>query len=272
MPNDLRINPFIGTNFVRVTEKHIVPNVSPFVIRTNEVPERHDPSNVEMTYVSEATGKSNGVKLTEVAAMPRQGEYRLDYATGTMGDESWNTGLVEFNEGDAGKIIEIKYTGTGTLAGVKSNHYPAWMTDYGDGSDGDFTPEVNTNISGVKNYRNVFIKAGVTVTIDGNAIIKCTDTFINQGNIVVTPGGGQGGLGPGVFELYGSRAYYQGSLGVQGAASSGGAGGSDTYRAKYPVPGVEKTYPKYDAKSIFLATEGVAYGSGGSGETVWMDE
>ena len=46
-PSNIRINPFIGdggtTNYVNFIEKHIVPAVSPFVIRLNEVPEKQDP-------------------------------------------------------------------------------------------------------------------------------------------------------------------------------------------------------------------------------------
>lgn len=38
-PSNIRINPFIGdggtTNYVNFIEKHIVPAVSPFVIRLN---------------------------------------------------------------------------------------------------------------------------------------------------------------------------------------------------------------------------------------------
>lgn len=39
-PSDIRVNPFNNaTNYVNLTERHIVPSVSPFVVRLNEVPE-----------------------------------------------------------------------------------------------------------------------------------------------------------------------------------------------------------------------------------------
>ena len=128
-PSNIRINPFIGdggtTNYVNFIEKHIVPAVSPFVIRLNEVPEKQDPSNIKVEYIDgNATGEPTGVTLTEVAATPGAGEYRLDYSTNAVGDKEWNTGLIEFSSSDATNVVQISYTGTGTLAGVKNNRFP----------------------------------------------------------------------------------------------------------------------------------------------------
>ena len=51
-PSNMRINPFIGdggtTNYVDFTEMHIIPAVSPFVVRLNEVPQKKDPSNMKV--------------------------------------------------------------------------------------------------------------------------------------------------------------------------------------------------------------------------------
>lgn len=189
-PSNIRVNPFTGTggatNYIELTEKHIIPAVSPYVIRLNEVPEKQDPSNMKMVYVDSATGAASETALTEVAATPGQGEFRPDYSTNALEDKTWNTGLIEFSASDAGKIVQVTYTGTGTLAGVNSNHWPSWYTDRGDGSDGDFVPTENTTISGVKNYKSVFIKEGITVTVEKYGRIKCQGAFINNGTVNVT--------------------------------------------------------------------------------------
>ena len=195
-PSDIRVNPFNNaTNYVNLTERHIVPSVSPFVVRLNEVPEKQDPSNMQMFYVDDTTGQTTETALTEVAATPGAGEFRPDYSTNAFDDTSWNTGLIEFSSADAGKIIEVSYTATGTLAGVKTNRYPAWWTDRGDGSDGAFNPTSNTTISGEKNYTSVFIPAGVTVTVTKYAKIKCQGCFINNGVVSADAKGGAGGSG-----------------------------------------------------------------------------
>lgn len=195
-PSNIRINPFTGTggatNYVELTEKHIVPANSPYVIRLNEVPEKQDPSNIKMVYVDSATGAATSTTLTEVAATPGQGEFRPDYSTNTLEDKTWNTGLIEFSAADAGKIIQVTYTGIGTIAAVNSNNWPSWYTDRGDGSDGDFVPDTDTTISGIKNYKSVFIKSGITVTIEKYAFIKCLGMFCNKG---ILNGYGKGGKG-----------------------------------------------------------------------------
>ena len=221
-PSDIRVNPFNNaTNYVNLTERHIVPSVSPFVVRLNEVPEKQDPSNMQMFYVDDTTGQTTETALTEVAATPGAGEFRPDYSTNAFDDTSWNTGLIEFSSADAGKIIEVSYTATGTLAGVKTNRYPAWWTDRGDGSDGDFAPESNVTISGLKQYKSVFIKAGVTVTVGRYARIKTQGAFVVNGTLTAN---GQG--------------YPKGTNGMSGGngGASGrgyGAGGNGGYIFNY---------------------------------------
>lgn len=215
-PSNIRINPFIGdggtTNYVDFTEVHIIPAVSPFVVRLNEVPQKKDPSNMKVVYVDETTGAPTTTVLTEVAATPGAGEFRPDYSTNADGDEDWNTGLIEFSGADAGKSIQVSYTGMGTLAGVKNNRFPSWWLDRGDGSDGDFRPTGNTTISGLKQYRSVFIPAGVTVNINRFVKIKCQGAFINLGTITVNNRVTSGGSSD--------------SVGQSGTCSVGGAGGS----------------------------------------------
>ncbi len=213
-PSDIRVNPFNNaTNYVNLTERHIVPSVSPFVVRLNEVPEKQDPSNMQMYYVDDTTGQTTETALTEVAATPGAGEFRPDYSTYAFDDTSWNTGLIEFSSADAGKIIEVSYTATGTLAGVKTNRYPAWWLDRGDGSDGDFIPESNVTISGLKQYKSVFIKAGVTVSVTKVTRICCQGAFVNNGTITAVGQGASGNGTAGYFGGNGGGSYYGGGSG-----------------------------------------------------------
>jgi hypothetical protein len=227
-PSNIRINPFVGdggtTTYINLTETHIIPSVSPYVIRLNEVPEKQDPSNIRAVWVDSSTGAVTASALTEVAATPAAGEFRPDYATKADGNDNWNTGLIEFSAVDAGKIVQISYTGMGTLAAVQSNKYPSWYTDRGDGSDGDFMPEADCTISGVKNYKSVFIKEGVTVTIDLCANIFCQGAFANLGTI---NGAGKGVLG-GVNADYGDGYKTKSMPGENGnSGGNGGMGGGE---------------------------------------------
>lgn len=233
-PSDIRVNPFNNaTNYVNLTERHIVPSVSPFVVRLNEVPEKQDPSNMQMYYVDDTTGQTTETALTEVAATPSAGEFRPDYSTNAFDDTSWNTGLIEFSSADAGKIIEVSYTATGTLAGVKTNRYPAWWLDRGDGSDGDFIPESNVTISGEKNYTSVFIKSGVTVTANGYSLIKCQGAVVNKGTITADGTGAKGGIGNDSDQngLPGENGTSGGNGGAGGSynGAPGGAGGNGSF-------------------------------------------
>ncbi len=222
-PSDIRVNPFNNaTNYVNLTERHIVPSVSPFVVRLNEVPEKQDPSNMQMYYVDDTTGQTTETALTEVAATPGAGEFRPDYSTNAFDDTSWNTGLIEFSSADAGKIIEVSYTATGTLAGVKTNRYPAWWTDRGDGSDGDITLTNGATLNSGA-YRNVFIPAGVSVNLQaGCTHVKCTGTFICEGTI---NGDGKGAAGGATRNTAASdRASNPGGIGENAASGSNGTG------------------------------------------------
>ena len=184
-PSNFRYNPYddIPTG-VEITERHVIPANSPYYIRLNEVPQKTSPSTMQLKEITNVgTSVTYGQTFNEVAATPAAGEFWPDCNTSANGDENWNTGLIAFNAADAGKIIEVSYMGTGTLAAVNSNHYPHWWTDRGDGSDGDFVPTANVTISGVKNYQNVFIKSGITVTVDYHARICCQGSFINSGTL-----------------------------------------------------------------------------------------
>lgn len=266
-PSNMRINPFIGdggtTNYVDFTEVHIIPAVSPFVVRLNEVPQKKDPSNMKVVYMNETTGTPTTTALTEVAATPGVGEFRPDYSTNADGDEDWNTGLIEFSSADAGKIIQVSYTGMGTLAGVKNNRFPAWWLDRGDGSDGDFRPTGNITIRGLKQYRSAFIPAGVTVTVSRWAILQCQGAFIVKGTLTADGQGASGGAGgkgsvdtPGSGSAGGNENAYASAGGAGGSGSvSGGAGG----RLLIGGLGI------LDTQEYLIKQMAIAFGGGGGG-------
>ena len=239
-PSNIRINPFVGdggtTTYINLTETHIIPSVSPYVIRLNEVPEKQDPSNIRAVWVDSSTGAVTASALTEVAATPAAGEFRPDYATKADGNDNWNTGLIEFSAVDAGKIVQISYTGMGTLAAVQSNKYPSWYTDRGDGSDGDFIPDADCAIGGIKNYKRVFIKAGVTVSVNQQLVIKATGSVVIAGTINGNgspgangkggAGGARGGNGGWCPDEGSSQSATPATVGQDGTGGGyGGAGG-----------------------------------------------
>ena len=226
MATDYRYDQFNDVlETVERVELHIVPSVSPFVIHLDEVPLRGDPSTV---IVREVTGTVEGARqygrtFTEVAETPAQDAFRLDYNTGADNDANWNTGAMIFNAADASVMVEVTYQATGTLASLKTNHYPSWWTDRGDGSDGDFYPTEDTTIEGVKNYASVLIPEGVTVSVSPAVLIKCQGAFVNMGTVTADGQGASGGAA--VKVPSGENAAAGGESGDRGYTSVGGAGG-----------------------------------------------
>ena len=107
---DYRLDPFLNViNIKKISgEYHQVPNQSTYTVRLNEVPQKTDPSSLNIKF-------ANGAVLTEVAAQPSQGQYWPDYNTTAHGVADWNTGTLLFNAADAGKIVYASYNGIGTL-------------------------------------------------------------------------------------------------------------------------------------------------------------
>lgn len=268
-PSNIRINPFVGdggtTTYINLTETHIIPSVSPYVIRLNEVPEKQDPSNIRAVWVDSSTGAVTASALTEVAATPAAGEFRPDYATKADGNDNWNTGLIEFSAVDAGKIVQISYTGMGTLAAVQSNKYPSWYTDRGDGSDGDFIPEADCTIGGVKNYKRVFIKAGVTVSLNKQLIIKAIGNVFVAGTINGAGSNGEnGGQRKSVAKggTGGATGGDGGAMGVAGGDGQTGTGGGYGGAAAYSSKGQSG---KAGAGGDSGGSIGIQYGGNGGG-------
>lgn len=88
-------------------ERHTIPTTSPFTVRLLEVPQKTEPTSLNVV--------CNGVAMTEVAATPEQGQFFPDYRANVTGDPNWNRGEMLFNAADAGKTITVSYRGMGTL-------------------------------------------------------------------------------------------------------------------------------------------------------------
>lgn len=270
MATDYRYDQFNDVlETVERVELHIVPSVSPFVIHLDEVPLRGDPSTV---IVREVTGTVEGARqygrtFTEVAETPAQDAFRLDYNTGADNDANWNTGAMIFNAADASTMVEVTYQATGTLASLKTNHYPSWWTDRGDGSDGDFYPTEDTTIEGVKNYASVMIPEGVTVSVSPAVLIKCQGAFVNMGT-VTADGQGAAGAPRDKVESSGSPSPALGKTGASGNVSLGGAGGATKAGEGGGVGGAPKIGDKTVAVQFYRTTvlhDGNIFNAFGSG-------
>lgn len=230
-PSDFRYDPFSDVSTaVKATERHLIPSVSPYVISLNEVPQKTSPSTMTVKQINSAGGAV--AAFAEVAAIPEAGQFWADYNTNAAGSEYWNTGQLLFNASDAGKMIEVTYTATGTLASVTSNMYPAWYRDRGDGSNGDFWPTSDVTISGVKQYRSVYIPAGVTVYAGELLRICCQGLCCIGGTINANGKGAAGGVG----HAGGDGICSAGGNGGSGMTTAGWAGGKalTDYRTELP--------------------------------------
>lgn len=224
-PSDYRYDPFVDTAaYVTLTERHLIPDISPYIVTLCEVPEKSAPSTTTAKFITISGGAvSYGETLIEVAAVPASGQYYPDYRSNAGANPEWNTGQILFSAADAGKMIEVTYSAKGTLTGITSNTYPSWFSDRGDGSDGDFYPTTSVTLRGRKNYRSVYIPAGVNITAGGVLDIRCQGFFICEGTIDASGGGGRGGVA--VPKELGNVGYL--TQGRQGAPALGaGAGGS----------------------------------------------
>lgn len=245
---------------IMLTERHLVPAISPYIVTLTEVPVKSAPSTTSARYINDISGGSAvyGESLTEVSATPVAGQYYPDYHTNADNNENWNTGQILFAAADAGKIVEITYLAKGTLTGVTSAAYPSWWRDRGDGSDGDFYPTGNVTISGRKNYRSVYIPAGVTVSVSGFIDIRCQGMFINAGTINASGGGGLAGQQVKIRNLYGANIGLNGNPGEP--AIGGGAGGAAGSRSDSGYYGVNSSGTKIGGSRLSLDAAGVLAG------------
>lgn len=254
-PSDFRYDPFSDVSTaVMTTERHLIPSVSPYVVMLCEIPQKTSPSTMTVTEI-DTTGTA-GTSFAEVAAIPESGQFWADYNTGAAGSEYWNTGKLLFNAADAGKMVEVTYTATGTLAGVRNNRFPSWWLDRGDGSDGDFCPATDTTISGPKQYRSVFIPAGVTVSVSRWAILQCQGGFVVKGTLSANgQGASGGGRNSGIGSSENAYASFGGAGGMGWNGAAGGAGGG------LGIGGLAKDVTAaYISKNLVIA-----FGGGGGG-------
>lgn len=101
-----RYNPFTDSYMlVDKTEDNLyIPASSPYTIQLLELPKNEVPSTVTV-YCYDISDY-----FTEVLTAPAQGEFRVDYPP----PDGKGTGLIEFNQNDAGKEVRIFYKATGS--------------------------------------------------------------------------------------------------------------------------------------------------------------
>lgn len=101
-----RYNPFTDTYMTsdKTEDNLYIPSSSPYLKQLLELPKKEVPSTVTV-YCYDTSNY-----FTEVLTAPAQGEFRVDYPPA----DGKGTGLVEFNQNDAGKQIRIFYKATGS--------------------------------------------------------------------------------------------------------------------------------------------------------------
>ena len=101
-----RWNPFTDADMaIDKTEDNLyIPSSSPYLIQLLELPRKDTPTTITVWCYD------IGAYFTEVLTAPAQSEFRVDYPP-TDGE---GTGLVEFNQNDAGKQVKIVYKATGS--------------------------------------------------------------------------------------------------------------------------------------------------------------
>jgi len=81
-----------------------IPASSPYLIQLLEVPRKNTPTSITVWCYD------TGTYFTEVLTAPAQSQFRVDYPPA----DGEGTGLVEFNQNDAGKQVKIVYKATGS--------------------------------------------------------------------------------------------------------------------------------------------------------------
>lgn len=182
-----------------------------------------------------------GPVWSEVAATPAARQYWPDYGTSADSDANWNTGTVQFNSADAGKVVYINYSGTGSLGSINpARNYPSWMTEYGDGSDGHFISSGNVTLDGLKQYKSFVLQSGHTLTVGSNPLaIVCQGPVVIAGaisgvgsagstkqlaeTVTAAGGAGKGGGGTGGTAIA-NESVYTATNGLQATGAAGGKG------------------------------------------------
>lgn len=88
---------------ITLTERHLIPSISPYTICLNEVPVKNSPTTTIVRIIDIGDGAVHyGADFDEVAATPIEGQFFPDYNTSAY-DSTWNTGTIQFSAADAGK-------------------------------------------------------------------------------------------------------------------------------------------------------------------------
>ncbi len=195
--NDYRFNPFenVSTAVTITGETHVIPSVSPYTIRLDEVPLKETPSSISLTIAGRAGA--------EVSAAPAAGEFWPDYSTGADGDDGWNTGTILFNAADAGKTVVVSYVGTGTLVDTRTTHGQAVFTSSGVWICPEGVTRVFVSMCGGGGG------GGGASSVGGGAAGSAGGNS-SFGSLLTTNGGGGGGA----------------SVNAEAAGSAGGTGGT----------------------------------------------
>lgn len=215
--------------------------------------------------VEKSDGTSNSFDFIKTInnMSPQNGNFDLpqpDVMTGATETTAGVEGLVPAPL-VAQRNLFLRGDGTWALA---INDYPSWYYDFGDGSDGSFNPVSNTTINTDKNYTEVNIPEGVTVTIDTpHVTLRCTGTFTNNGTINADGKAVNGGS-----VTYGTG---DGDAGGNGTSSNGGAGGTARNKGGYPSYGGAGGAVQFSSSQgnnfdiLCDDVQGVMFGSGGGG-------
>ena len=176
---DSRVDPFNAvTQYKTITEYHIVPATAPYIVRLGEVANLDSPSSLVVK-------DSSGTLFTEVANIPEKGEVFPDYYC-EFNKKDMATGLLLFNQADAGKPLTVTYKGVGSLTQSLANRRSRYIVGRGSGALGNVRITENTTLSGIYNYESLIINPGVTVTVNNYCVIRCCEAFINYGTIRAT--------------------------------------------------------------------------------------
>ena len=148
------------------------------------------PAGLELNAVTDAQDHETGVKLSvtgdvTIAAGAAQ-VILLGGATAPPGGAPVAVSLkLGKTAGRAPKSLALAVVKTPPTSGVDF---------YGDGSDGSPVLTDGAALQSLRNYADVFIPTGATVTVASGATIRCTGTFENRGTIVVSAGSHGGGV------------------------------------------------------------------------------
>lgn len=160
-----------------------------------------------------------------------------------------------------GLLYEKNSSGTETQIGASAG---GGVSLLGDGSDGTVTISSDTDLGSdnYKQYEDLTIDSGFTLTLDSDAVIKVTGTLTLNGDISVsgkggaggTKGGdgGDGGAGGGYIRIFCNAMSGTGKILANGNAGGDAGGSSSSGQA------TDGTDGKHDAGNLTNPTKGIA--------------